>query len=651
MGKKFGEMVNYKKFITILITIYLLFGTCSNIALAINFDARDARIDLPVTSIPNNAVNPSIASDQSGHVYVVWTDNRGGALSVYANSHLPDTGWLPRATPVTAGFPRPQDAAQGDARSPKVCADNSGHVYVVWVDDRGVKGGTGKRDIYFRYSKDYGVTWYPEFTDERIDSDNPNIGDSRNPQIACDESGNVFIAWEDDRNKAGTYEVYFRSLQVKFNKPTDFIVYYQTPEVRLNTGVDAGTYPALYPAISTDKNNSVYVAWQDNRNKPEDKMYPGIYFNVSRNNGTTWGTNSTHIDTAPIGGGLTFSPPVISNDSFGNVYIAWIDNAGRAVRGVDYSPDGTTDVYLNRSHDHGVTWGKEDVRIEMPNYGDHQAAVKEVALGNNNKGVVVVAWTDDRFGSENIFTNHSENFGGSFADSEANIRIDTGVTSPGQAKVIYPVVKVNNAGVVFVAWVDNRLGRLDIFLNFSTQNGKEFTWQGTDYWIDNPNPPGDSILPQMSVNDAGNFYMVWQDTRSALAKDNYNIYFLGGYFDIQTLQIEGQRLGQACFIATAAYGSPFEHHVELLRRFRDQYLLTNRQGKEFVALYYRLSPPAAQFIVTHNYLRPLVRFALMPVVGFAAFCINTAFIEKIILLTVTLLGLVFAYIYRNYSGG
>ena len=626
----------------ILTVLSFLSIALHGIAHAIDFNARDTRVDLPVLTRPNNAITPRMSADQNGHVYVVWSDNRGGSPSIYANTFFADSGWQPSSTPIPTGFPRPSsEITPGDATTPDVCADNSGHVYVVWVDDRAVKAGTGKRDIYFRYSKDYGLSWYPAFIEERIDSDNPSVGDSVNPKIACDDNGNVYIVWQDDRNRAGIYEVYFRSLQVQFNKPTDFIVYYQTPELRLNTGVSAGIFRAINPVIFTDKGGYVYVVWQDNRNIPEEEVYPGIYFNVSKNHGVKWETDALRIDRAPVGGNIQFSPPVISSDVQGHIYVAWMDNAGRAARGEQFAGDGTSDVYFNRSSNYGTTWDDEDKRIDTT--GGDRIETRDVAIANNNKGIIGIVWASNLEATTkgvstnyNIYFNHSEDFGRTFPDSESNIRIDTGVP-PGETNAFSPAAQVDNLGDIFVTWLDKRPQDSNIYFNFSIEKGRENTWQENDIRLDYLTPPGDSINPVMSIDNIGHVYVVWQDTKSSLAKDNYNIYFISGFLDIGSLLIAGQRLGEACFIATAAYGSPLERHVELLREFRDRYLLTNKMGRWFVSTYYRLSPPAAWFLLEHSYLRAVVRVALLPAVWIAMVSLHTTPLQKIVLILPILL--------------
>ncbi len=85
-----------------------------------------------------------------------------------------------------------------------------------------------------------------------------------------------------------------------------------------------------------------------------------------------------------------------------------------------------------------------------------------------------------------------------------------------------------------------------------------------------------------------------------------------------------------CFIATAAYGTPMAEEIEILRGFRDEYLLTNPVGTTLVEFYYRVSPPIAEFITEHPSLKPIVRVGLLPAVAMSAVAVNTTVDEKTI---------------------
>lgn len=62
-----------------------------------------------------------------------------------------------------------------------------------------------------------------------------------------------------------------------------------------------------------------------------------------------------------------------------------------------------------------------------------------------------------------------------------------------------------------------------------------------------------------------------------------------------------------CFIATAAYGTPLAYEIDILKKWRDDKLQHTYIGRRIIELYYRISPPLAEFIRPRNKLRQITR--------------------------------------------
>src|SRR5262245_35927956 len=107
--------------------------------------------------------------------------------------------------------------------------------------------------------------------------------------------------------------------------------------------------------------------------------------------------------------------------------------------------------------------------------------------------------------------------------------------------------------------------------------------------------------------------------------------------DIPAVQpCEGGVLVARCFIATAAFGSPLEQHVITLQHFRDQVLLQSGAGRSFVELYYRYSPPVADWIARHETARFVTRVLLTPMILAIAFPVQTSIILRLMVLVLWL---------------
>jgi hypothetical protein len=107
--------------------------------------------------------------------------------------------------------------------------------------------------------------------------------------------------------------------------------------------------------------------------------------------------------------------------------------------------------------------------------------------------------------------------------------------------------------------------------------------------------------------------------------------------------------GGGCFIATAAYGSYTAPCVQILRDMRDRFLLKSRVGKRLVHLYYKYSPPLADFIADHDNLKTVVRLSLLPLVGISWLTLKMGPVFTISFMVLFVFGFIGLFLNKMFS--
>ncbi|MBI5116585.1 exo-alpha-sialidase [Candidatus Poribacteria bacterium] len=440
---------------------------CLNVSNPDQADTDDDSIGDACDAWPYDPDNDADADGVSGHIDncpdVANADQADGEMTTGQNDVQLDTG-----------------SASGSSDSPQVSSDSAGHVYVTWQDNR-----NGQTDIYFNSSSNYGVTWRTP-ADIRLDTTAPGASSSSTPQISSDSAGHVYVAWRDGRN--GESDIYF-------SRSSDFGATWLPNDIRLDTNA-AGAFGSTVPAVTSDSAGHVYVVWSDSRNGATD-----IYFNCSSDYGATWAPNDRRLDMDGAGASSAYSPQ-ISCDSDGHVYVVWYDNR-----------NGQYDIFFYRSSDFGATWASGNMRLDTDAPGSHTSIGPSIS--SDSSGHVYVAWHDNRNGQNDIYFNHSSDYGATWAVTDT--RLDT--DAPGAFNSASTRIASDSAGHVYVIWSDIRNGMYDIYYNRSTDFGA--TWAVADIRLDT-NAPGasQSYNPQISSDPAGHVCVTWADNRNGL----YDIY-------------------------------------------------------------------------------------------------------------------------------
>jgi uncharacterized delta-60 repeat protein len=91
------------------------------------------------------------------------------------------------------------------------------------------------------------------------------------------------------------------------------------------------------------------------------------------------------------------------------------------------------------------------------------------------------------------------------------------------------------------------------------------------------------------------------------------------------------KTADACFVATASFGTLLHPGVRVLRDFRDTFLATSGLGRALVDNYYAVSPPVADLIAQSGVLRATVRLLLLPLVGFSWLALQAGLVKALLL--------------------
>jgi hypothetical protein len=156
------------------------------------------------------------------------------------------------------------------------------------------------------------------------------------------------------------------------------------------------------------------------------------------------------------------------------------------------------DIYLRYSTDEGQTWG-EEIRVNDDPIDNHVNQLNPVAALSKD-GNLLVAWQDRRNGVDyDIYVQRFLISGTNLITSGGNIRVGE-AGSHIQGDQINPDIAVDEAGGFYVVWQDNRNGNYDIFATSYISVAGSYTWSNVTRVNDDPNQTQQSN-PAINVMD------------------------------------------------------------------------------------------------------------------------------------------------------
>ena len=328
-------------------------------------------------------------------------------------------------------------------------------------------------------------------------------GDDWEPDVAADGRGNVYVAWahfgevrgcdecpspvamiQVSHNGGRTFGTpkplnrgpagYQIDLQVAVNGAgSAFVAYLQDKHTVVQRSDDFGeTWSAAVPAnvdIKESWTDKVGLAVQGERVYVSFSIAQRFYVSASEDGGRTFTTVQVNSRSKDTGWSLTSGGAV---DSEGNVYFSWVGvhQSGNAL--------GPQEVFLTKSIDRGQTWSFITLAEDLspgPDCSEFACAWDfwgpQMVVSVDAADTVYVAFNAgvvDR-GAPSVWFQTSRD-GGRTWTARTTVHAD----GESDAFHLFPAIEGGGRDQVHVSWMDNRLGRFNVYYRTSSDGGS--TW-------------------------------------------------------------------------------------------------------------------------------------------------------------------------------
>jgi hypothetical protein len=374
---------------------------------------------VPVCTEAGGQTSTAIATDGAGGAILVWDDYRYGRLDLFAQ-RIDSSGtalWTPNAIPIctesgdqwrqdiTSDFSGGAIIAWEDRRrdfdsadvytqrvdaygnvlwtvggvfagtatvfcDPKICPDGAGGAIITWMNEP-----TGEADVYGqRVNPDGSMAW---------GADGIPVCDAPGHQhfqcVVADGEGGACVAWEDWADSVGIYAQRIDHAGTRLWVPRGVPVC-----TAAGTERDA--------RITSDARGGAIVVWSDHRTGSSTSS--DIYAQrVDAEGDVAWETNGVLVSGAT---GFQSYPEITANGAGGGI-IAWRD-----------SRDSNYDIYAQQMDSSGTAvWTADGIALCTLT-----SAQTSPRLAPSGPGVAIVAWTDGRNGSNDIYAQITQDWSG-----------------------------------------------------------------------------------------------------------------------------------------------------------------------------------------------------------------------------------------------